>query len=111
MKKNKKTVIIKVRGKDTTNEKDLHIIKENEVMNFKNEQEKFDVIKWYDSIVAGEDRCGSYDFCASCNKAESEPCARAAFRSRPDYVADESVVEEPKNVTPVAVVRLRRKVR
>ncbi len=66
-------------------------------MDFKSEQEKFDGVKWYDSIVAGEDRCGSYDFCTFCNKEESEPCARAAYRSR------------PKVLTPIAVVRLRSK--
>ncbi len=52
-------------------------------MDFKTEQSKFDVIKWYDSIVAGVDRCGSYEFCAYCDKEEPEPCARAAYRSRP----------------------------
>ncbi len=66
-------------------------------MNFKVEQDKFDTIKWFDSIVAGEDRCGSYDFCATCNKAETEPCARAAYRSRPN------------RLTPIAVVRVRSK--
>ncbi len=51
-------------------------------MDFKSQQEKFDEIKWYDSIVAGEDRCGSYDFCVGCDKKESFPCARAAYRAR-----------------------------
>ncbi len=50
-------------------------------MNFKEEQAKFDVIKWYDSIVAGEDRCGTYGFCCHCDQSETEPCARAAFRT------------------------------
>ncbi len=49
-------------------------------MDFKSQQEKFDDIKWYDSIVAGYDRCGSYEFCDVCNKGETEPCARAAYR-------------------------------
>jgi hypothetical protein len=41
------------------------------------EQEKFDKVKWYDSILVGYDRCGSYDFCAECDKTQSDPCARA----------------------------------
>ncbi len=50
-------------------------------MDLKNQQKTFDDIKWYDSIVAGEDRCGSYDFCQNCNKDEAFPCARAKERA------------------------------
>ena len=46
-------------------------------MNYKREQDKFDVTKWFDSILAGQDRCGSYEFCVKCNKANKYPCARA----------------------------------
>ncbi len=49
-------------------------------MDFKAQQDRFDDIKWYDSIVAGCDRCGSYNFCEVCNKEEPNPCARAASR-------------------------------
>ncbi len=49
-------------------------------MDFKTQQERFDDIKWYDSIVAGCDRCGSYAFCGDCDKNQTEPCARAAYR-------------------------------
>ena len=51
-------------------------------MDFKAQQNRFDEIKWYDSIVAGYDRCGTYDFCGCCNKEEENPCAHAAYRSR-----------------------------
>ncbi len=51
-------------------------------MDFKAQQKRFDDIKWYDSVVAGCDRCGTYEFCSICNKAESEPCAHAAYRYR-----------------------------
>ncbi len=105
-------------------------------MDFKKEQEKFDAIKWYDSIVAGEDRCGSYDFCVKCNKANPYPCAYAAYEyafgeAPSDKEEVEACVlqktpsvecseEEPlleeapekkvkKNYTPIAVVRLRSK--
>ncbi len=47
-------------------------------MDLTTQQKRFDDIKWYDSIVAGCDRCGSYDFCAVCDKAQPNPCARAA---------------------------------
>ncbi len=66
-------------------------------MDFKNEQAKFDVIKWYDSIVAGADRCGSYEFCEHCDKTEPEPCARAAYKSR------------PRTFSTIAVIRVRSK--
>ncbi len=51
-------------------------------MDFKSQQDRFDVIKWYDSIVAGYDTCGSYAFCDDCEKSEPEPCARAAYRHK-----------------------------
>ena len=49
-------------------------------MNFKRQQAIFDDVKWYDSIVAGADRCGTYDFCVECDKEQTYPCARAARR-------------------------------
>ncbi len=51
-------------------------------MDFKTQQDRFDEIKWYDSILTGFDRCGTYDFCGVCNKEEKNPCARAAYRYR-----------------------------
>lgn len=51
-------------------------------MDFQAQQKKFDDIKWFDSIIAGEDRCGTYDFCGVCNKEETYPCARAAYKVR-----------------------------
>lgn len=49
-------------------------------MGYKFLQDKFDVVKWYDSILAGEDRCGTYDFCVKCKKEKKYPCARAQRR-------------------------------
>ena len=49
-------------------------------MNYRLEQDKFDKIKWYDSIAVGYDCCGDYDFCEKCNKSENYPCARAMER-------------------------------
>ena len=51
-------------------------------MDFKAQQDRFDLIKWYDSIVAGSDTCGSYEFCGSCSKEEENPCAHASYRYR-----------------------------
>lgn len=55
-------------------------------MDFKSRQDKIDVIKWYDSIVAGEDRCGTYVYCEKCNKAEEYPCAKAEAKYFKKYV-------------------------
>ena len=55
-------------------------------MDFKKQQDRFDEIKWYDSIVSGYDRCGTYEFCGVCNKEEENPCAHAAYRSRNAWV-------------------------
>ena len=55
-------------------------------MNFKTQQDQFDDIKWYDSVLAGEDKCGSYEFCCKCRKTEKYPCARAAYRYSNRYI-------------------------
>lgn len=55
-------------------------------MDFKRIQDEFDLVKWYDSIVAGEDCCGSYEFCDKCHKDEENPCAHAMQRLEKGYV-------------------------
>ena len=55
-------------------------------MDFKTQQEQFDSKKWYDSLCAGEDMCGKYDFCIKCCKTEKYPCARASHRYNNKYV-------------------------
>ena len=55
-------------------------------MDFKAEQEKFDKIKWDDSMQEGHDKCGTYDFCSSCKKEPLYPCARAAQRYEAGYI-------------------------
>lgn len=47
-------------------------------MTLEQQQRAFDDVKWFDSIQAGEDKCGSYEFCAQCVKTMKYPCARAA---------------------------------
>lgn len=41
-----------------------------------------DVDKWLRSEQAGQDLCGKSGYCVFCNKAEKNPCARAAIRER-----------------------------
>lgn len=40
-------------------------------------QGMIDLKKWYDSETFGHDTCGSYDFCAFCDKSVALPCANA----------------------------------
>ncbi len=55
-------------------------------MDFQGQQNTFDTVKWYDSIQAGEDRCGTYEFCYKCRKTDEYPCARAAHRHDNGYI-------------------------
>lgn len=55
-------------------------------MDLKVQQEEFDNKKWHDSIVAGEDQCGKYDFCVRCVKQERYPCAKAMRRFEGKYI-------------------------
>lgn len=55
-------------------------------MDYISKQKQFDTVKWFDSIAAGEDRCGSYEFCEKCNIEEQNPCAHAIHRHRIGYV-------------------------
>ena len=65
-------------------------------MDLQLEQKKFDDVKWYDSILMGEDRCGSYDFCDKCNKFELYPCANAMRRKAKKYVRVGIVIRRKK---------------
>jgi hypothetical protein len=40
-------------------------------------QQELDVNKWTDGQAKGVDPCGSYDYCAKCDKAAEYPCATA----------------------------------
>ena len=55
-------------------------------MDFKTQQEQFDNQKWYDSVMAGEDKCGTYEFCVKCSKMDTYPCAKAAHRYNNKYI-------------------------
>ena len=43
-------------------------------------QHELDVDKWVASEAAGYDLCGSFTFCARCERMEPQPCARAELR-------------------------------
>lgn len=47
-------------------------------------QSALDVQKWIDSEQKGYDCCGTYDFCAKCDKETEYPCAVAydAFNAK-----------------------------
>ena len=55
-------------------------------MDLKSQQTEFDNKKWYDSVLSGDDRCGSYDFCVKCNKEDEYPCAKAMQRFQKKYI-------------------------
>ncbi len=40
-------------------------------------QSELDLKKWLDSEQAGSDTCGSYAYCAKCDKSLENPCACA----------------------------------
>ena len=42
-------------------------------------QEYLSTVKWLDSEEYGKDTCGTYVYCAKCNKAKDFPCARAFY--------------------------------
>ena len=66
-------------------------------MDYKTQQRVFDDEKWYDSVQAGNDQCGTYAFCGVCDKAEEFPCARAVERFQKANV--------PKKYVRIATVR------
>ena len=46
-------------------------------------QQEMDVKKWNDSQMAGYDTCGTYDYCAKCDKSFENPCEKALKASKP----------------------------
>lgn len=47
---------------------------------YRDEQKKIDVKKWNESAESGEDKCGTYSFCALCQREQEYPCAKAKRR-------------------------------
>lgn len=57
-------------------------------------QHVLDVDKWLASEAAGYDLCGSFTFCARCDKAETHPCARAEARHMEELERETEAFEE-----------------
>ena len=43
-------------------------------------QKELDLVKWLKSEEIGQDACGSFDYCACCNKALENPCDKAYLK-------------------------------
>ncbi len=65
-------------------------------------QGMIDLKKWYDSESCGHDTCGSYEFCAFCDKSLPQPCANAYEK------ASQKPAEQPA-VKPEVPVRTPKK--
>ena len=55
-------------------------------------QRQLDVDKWLASEAAGYDLCGSFTFCARCERMESYPCARAEARWLEEQAREEEAL-------------------
>lgn len=62
-------------------------------------QHELDVDKWLASEAAGYDLCGSFTFCARCEKFEQHPCARAEARWLEEQAREEEAFDEEQEVT------------
>ena len=40
-------------------------------------QKELDIVKWEKSIAMGKDACGTFDYCAKCDKTLENPCDKA----------------------------------
>ena len=60
-----------------------------------NFQKDFDIRKWIESEQANKDLCGTYEFCAYCNKDLDLPCERAFNLYKEDLEVE---MEEEKSV-------------
>ena len=62
-------------------------------------QHELDVDKWLASEAAGYDLCGSFTFCARCEKFEQHPCARAEARWLEEQAREGGAFDEAQEVT------------
>ncbi len=62
-------------------------------------QKELDLAKWIKSEEIGADACGTFDYCAKCDKALENPCDKAytAFNKKP--VAKKPVENKPATKT------------
>ena len=62
-------------------------------------QHELDVDKWIASEAAGYDLCGSFTFCARCERMEMYPCARAEARWLEEQAREVAAFEEEQEQT------------
>ena len=67
-------------------------------------QGMLDVQKWHDSEVNHRDMCGTYAFCAYCDKSISMPCATAYEKANEAMTAN--VEQQPKKAAATAQVNM-----
>ena len=67
-------------------------------MDYSKKQQQLDVKKWVDSEIKGYDTCGSYNYCANCNKDAAYPCAYAYDK----YSTIAKLAKEAKSVSTTA---------
>lgn len=63
-------------------------------------QEMIDLKKWYDSEANHKDMCGSYDFCAYCDKSISLPCGAAYEKANTPAPAAQPATQYVPTPTP-----------
>ena len=61
-------------------------------------QMELDKIKWLKSEELGYDACGSFDFCAKCDKQKENPCDKAfkAYNKKPIAKKEVAVTKAKK---------------
>lgn len=68
-------------------------------------QAKLDLQKWYDSVENHCDMCGSYSYCAYCDKLLAHPCATAYEKMKETEKQHSMPVRKPKKVVEKSAVR------
>lgn len=67
------------------------------IMDLQSKQNKFDREKWGESSKLGRDLCGTYDFCAFCDKSLEYPCANAMQKLVDSKQEKSEQKEQPKS--------------
>ncbi len=60
-------------------------------------QQELDVMKWKKSEEIGADACGTFDFCAKCDKEVENPCDKAfkSFNKKPAEKCEVAATKAP----------------
>ncbi len=58
-------------------------------------QKELDQIKWEKSVAQGSDACGSFDYCAVCNKNLENPCDKAFAKFNKKPAEKKAVAKKP----------------